>query len=92
MDRPFLPADLERNDQTMVNGFSAALSLARASDLVATVPDKHTAALRTGMFSFELPVPTQDFAVSMLWHPRVDADPAHRWLRGCVREICAVQK
>jgi hypothetical protein len=22
--------------------------------------------------------------VSMLWHPRMDGDAAHRWLRGCV--------
>jgi DNA-binding transcriptional LysR family regulator len=27
--------------------------------------------------------------ISLLWHPRLDADPAHRWLRGCVRDICA---
>jgi len=29
--------------------------------------------------------------VSLLWHPRLDADPAHRWLRACVREVCAGQ-
>ena len=56
--------------------------------LVATVPDKHTAALRAGMFSFELPFDARGFSVSMLWHPRVDADPSHRWLRACVREVC----
>ena len=88
IDRPFLPADLKRNDRTIVSGFSAALSLARASDLVATVPDKHTATLRAGMVSFELPFAARDFTVSMLWHPRVDADPSHRWLRACVREVC----
>jgi DNA-binding transcriptional LysR family regulator len=27
--------------------------------------------------------------ISLLWHPRLDADPAHRWLRGCVRDACA---
>jgi len=30
-------------------------------------------------------------AVAMLWHPRRDGDAAHRWLRGCVREVCARQ-
>jgi len=25
----------------------------------------------------------------LLWHPRLDADPAHRWLRKCVRDVCA---
>lgn len=89
VDLPFLPAGLRRRVATLVGGFSAALALARASDLVATVPDRHTASLRHGMISFTLPLPTAEFTVSMLWHPRMDADPAHRWLRSCVREICA---
>jgi hypothetical protein len=29
-----------------------------------------------------------DITVSLLWHPRMDADPAHRWLRLCVRDVC----
>ena len=43
------------------------------------------------MHSFALPVATPDFTVSLLWHPRLDADAAHRWLRDCVREVCAPQ-
>ena len=66
-----------------------ALALARASDLIATVPERHTGSLRAGMHSFALPVATPEITVSLLWHPRLDADPAHRWLRGCVREACA---
>jgi hypothetical protein len=31
------------------------------------------------------------FTVSMLWHPRMDGDQAHRWLRAQVRAICASQ-
>jgi DNA-binding transcriptional LysR family regulator len=45
--------------------------------------------LRTGLHSFELPVPAPPITVSLFWHPRLDGDPAHRWLRGCVREVCA---
>lgn len=89
VDQPFLPADLNRVATTVVGGFAAALSLARLSDLVATVPDRHTAAMRTEMHSFALPAAAAAFTVSMLWHPRMEADPAHRWLRGCIREICS---
>jgi DNA-binding transcriptional LysR family regulator len=88
VDLPFLPPGLQRRVGSIVSGFSAALALARASDLVATVPDRHTENLRQGMVSFSLPMPVKEFAVSMLWHPRMDADPAHRWLRSCVRAIC----
>ncbi|OYX72776.1 MAG: hypothetical protein B7Y81_05100 [Caulobacter sp. 32-67-35] len=42
--------------------------------------------LREGLVSFSLPIPIPEFAVSLLWHPRMETDPAHRWLRGCVRE------
>jgi hypothetical protein len=41
------------------------------------------------MYSFPIPVSTPEFTISMLWHPRMDADQAHRWLRGHVRDICA---
>jgi DNA-binding transcriptional LysR family regulator len=74
---------------TIVGGFSTALALARASDLIASVPERHTGNLRDGLFSFDLPVNMPAFTVSMLWHPRLDADPAHRWLRRHVREVCA---
>lgn len=82
---------LERNIATIVDGFSSALALARTSDLIASVPEKHTGNLRAGMFSFALPIPTPEITVSMLWHPRLQADAAHRWLRECVREVCVGQ-
>jgi DNA-binding transcriptional LysR family regulator len=73
----------------LAGGFATAIALARSSDLIATVPEHHTGPLRAQMHSFVLPVATPPFTVSMLWHPRLDADPAHRWLRSCVREVCA---
>ena len=82
---------LERKIATIVGGFAAALALVRASDLVATVHERHTGILFTGMYSFALPLPIPQFTVSLLWHPRLDGDPAHRWLRGCVRDACAGQ-
>lgn len=80
-------AGLERRIATVVNGFSTALALARETDLVATVPERHTEGLRTDMHSFALPVEVARFTISMLWHPRMDGDLAHRWLRGCVRSV-----
>ena len=80
---------LKRDIITIVGGFSTALALARTSDLIASVPERHTGNLRAGMHSFPLPVAMPEITVSLLWHPRLDADPAHRWLRGCVRDVCA---
>lgn len=89
VDDALAPLGLERHVAAIVGGFSAALALARATDLIATVPERHTAALRGGLFCFDLPVMVPEITVSLLWHPRLDADPAHRWLRGCVRAVCA---
>ncbi|OMH37981.1 LysR family transcriptional regulator [Motiliproteus sp. MSK22-1] len=91
VDEALEPLGLERNIVTMVAGFSTALALARKSDLIATVPELNTEGLRAGMHSFPLPFPPPEVTVSLLWHPRMDADPAHRWLRKSVREVCTEQ-
>lgn len=79
---------LQRQMATTVGGFASALALARQTDLIASVPERHTARIREGMLSFPLPFDVPEFSVSLLWHPRLDADPAHRWLRECVRAAC----
>ncbi|WP_332821991.1 LysR substrate-binding domain-containing protein, partial [Pseudomonas sp.] len=89
IDEALKSLGLAREVVTIVAGFSTALALARATELIVSVPERHTASLRAGMYSFPLPFTLPTFTVAMLWHPRMDADPAHRWLRGCLREVCA---
>lgn len=88
VDEQLRELGLSRMVVSSVDGFSAALALARGSDLIATVPDVHTAALREGMHSFPVPLTLRQFTVSLLWHPRLDSDPAHRWLREVVHDAC----
>ncbi|MEO6326642.1 MAG: LysR family transcriptional regulator [Thermoanaerobaculia bacterium] len=80
---------LEREIVTIVGSFSAAVAIARGSDLIASVPERQTGNLRAGMRTFPLPFPAPEVTVSLLWHPRMDADPGHRWLRGLVLQTCA---
>lgn len=89
IDNAMRDAGLERRIAMIVYGFSAALALAREMDLVATVAERHTGGLRKGMHAFPLPMETPRFTLSMLWHPRMDGDLAHRWLRGQIRRVCA---
>jgi DNA-binding transcriptional LysR family regulator len=79
---------LTRQISTIVAGFATAIALARDTDLIASVPERYTAHQREGLHSFALPLRLPPFTVAMLWHPRLDADLAHRWLRGCLREVC----
>lgn len=87
IDETLASLGLEREIVVVVGGFSSALALARASDLIASVPARHTAGLRGGMVTFALPFAAPELTVSMLWHLRLDADPAHRWLRECLCEV-----
>lgn len=89
IDEALTPLGLEREICVTVAGFSTALALARVSDLIASVPVRHTGNLRAGLHSFPLPVSTPEITVALFWHPRLNADPAHRWLRGQVRDVCA---
>ncbi len=89
VDAALAALGLEREIGVVLSGFAAALTLARATDLVATVPARHTATLRAGLRTFALPFACPELTVSLLWHPRMDADPAHRWLREVIRSVCA---
>jgi DNA-binding transcriptional LysR family regulator len=91
LDEALEARGLARDIAVSVAGFSAALALVRGSDFVATLPERHTAALREGLHGFALPFELEPLTISLLWHPRLDADPAHRWLRGCVREACSAE-
>jgi DNA-binding transcriptional LysR family regulator len=86
---------LKRAILVVVPGYPDAMRIARQSDLVAIVPQSclgnslrsdHDAT--SGLQSFELPVATPGFMISAMWHPRMDADPAHRWLRETVMSVC----
>ncbi len=84
---------LARTIAAAVPSFPAALAVARHSDLIALVPASfigaqgHDAALTT-FITFALPVATGIITVSQMWHPRLDADPVHRWLRQHVLDAC----
>lgn len=85
---------LSRTVAVVVPGFPDALRLARSSDLVAAVPRSclgnalSGGRAAAGLKSFALPVPLPEHSVSAMWHPRMDADPAHRWLRNTVIALC----
>jgi len=86
---------LTRTIRLVVPSYPDAMRVVRCSDLVAIVPrsclgnalaSDHVAIL--GLDSFELPVRTQEFNIRAIWHPRLDADPAHRWLRDTIVTVC----
>jgi DNA-binding transcriptional LysR family regulator len=85
---------LRREVVAVVPGFPDAVRIARNTDLVALLPRSGLASptgadpTGLGLVGFDLPVRTPPIAISAMWHPRMDADPAHRWLRDTVLAVC----
>jgi DNA-binding transcriptional LysR family regulator len=68
---------------------AGGLFLIKDSDLVGIMPSRigQEAIRGLGLQTFKLPLDLPPLEVSMAWHPRYDADGAHRWLRETVREV-----
>ncbi|MFF7766475.1 LysR family transcriptional regulator [Streptomyces massasporeus] len=71
-----------------VGTFPASLFVVRTTDLTGLISYWSVPMARAlGVATFEVPLPLPPLQVGLAWHPRHDADPAHAWLRGAVREI-----
>ena len=82
---------LRRTVAAMVPSFRAALCIAEVTDLVALVPASfftHLGGQSKTLVAFALPVSTEPIVISQMWHPRLERDPGHRWLRGLVLAVC----
>jgi DNA-binding transcriptional LysR family regulator len=99
VDEALAVLGLSRTVVVVVPSFRAALAIASVSDLVALVTGSFFNATQVHqaksgpavMRSFPLPVRTEAITISQMWHPRFDADPAHRWLRALVLKNCRDQ-
>ncbi|CAM05846.1 LysR family transcriptional regulator [Saccharopolyspora erythraea NRRL 2338] len=79
---------LRRRVAVVLPSHTAAMFLARDTDLVCLTPaiSGNGTAEALGLHTFEVPLELPPVEVGMAWHPRNDADPAHRWLRDHIRE------
>ncbi|AIU28235.1 LysR family transcriptional regulator [Pandoraea pnomenusa] len=95
VDLAIASSETPRNVPVVVPSYTSAMQLVRHSDWLAIVPRSclgnafapdHAASM--GLQPFDLPLAASDFHVSAIWHPRLDHDPAQRWFRTHVRELC----
>lgn len=80
---------LSRSVKLWVPSFLPALIAAATSDLVAYIPEylEPTAVSVFGLHIFRIPLELEPVTIMQAWHPRFDADPAHRLLRESTRKV-----
>jgi len=88
VDDALAEVGLRRKIVSVVPGFPSALAVAQASDLIALVPASFIRQTALPLHVFELPFKTRTITVSQMWHPRMEKDPAHRWLRQTILAVC----
>ena len=84
----------KRKIASVVPGFPTALSVALESDLIAMIPALYllNQQVTDQVHVFELPFKSRRITVSQMWHPRMERDPGHRWLREQILAICGVAR
>jgi DNA-binding transcriptional LysR family regulator len=82
--------NLKRRISLVVPSFQTAIVAAAHSRLVASIPQYLSrSAESSGLRVFAIPVPVHPVTIFQVWHPRFGSDPAHQFLRECVRRICS---
>ena len=88
VDEALAGLGLTRHVVGSVGSYPASLFVLRETDLVGLVGRwARPLAAALGLVAFDIPLPLPAAPVGFAWHPRHDADPAHAWLRSCVREL-----
>ena len=73
--------------------FANAIPVVQDSDILGLVPLSCSACFASGarqndLAYFDLPVETPAINISLIWHPRMQTDPLHRWLRETIMTVC----
>jgi DNA-binding transcriptional LysR family regulator len=83
VDRVLAERGLQRRIRCVVPYFAAALHTVAATDDVLTVSETAARAVAhvLPIRLVEPPLPLPSYPVNLLWHPRLDSEPANQWLR-----------
>jgi DNA-binding transcriptional LysR family regulator len=90
VDEALAELGLKRRVVGSVGTFPSSLFIIRDTDLVGQITSWSLPLASTlGLATFDVPLPLPPLKLGLAWHPRHDADPAHAWLRGAVRDLHA---
>jgi len=81
-DRALARLKLRRKVRYSVPSFLLMPEILQTDDLVALIPSRLLRENEKRLVVLKPPIEVPGFDVIAVWHPRVDKDIAHRWLRG----------
>lgn len=94
IDARLLDLGLRRTIAMVAPTFVAGMFALPGSKLIMPAPEHMVwslATLESRIRAFRIPLKLDSFAMRQAWHPRVDNDAVHRWLRSTVVEVCKQQ-
>lgn len=87
---------LQQRVALIAPNFHSAIFALADSDLIAPLMPRamlhNIERLGMRLRHFEFPLPLTPVTVVQAWHPRLDHDPAHRWLRQTIKQTCNADK
>jgi DNA-binding transcriptional LysR family regulator len=86
-DRALARLGRRRTVRYSVPSFLLLPDMLQTDDLIAVVPSRLLAATDGRLVQLKPPIDVPGFDVIAVWHPRVDSDAAHRWLRRSLTQI-----
>ncbi|WP_375423732.1 LysR family transcriptional regulator [uncultured Friedmanniella sp.] len=88
--RSLVEAGVNPRVQTVVNSFLALPLLVPGTDRIAMVPERVARAMpASGLRVLECPVSTGPLVVALWWHPQLERDAEHIWLRERIAAVGA---
>lgn len=89
VERALAEAHASRTSVLRVATPYAALAAAAQSELIATVERSlvESVADSLGLLSVTFPLKIEGPRLLQVWHPRLDLDPQHIWLRRCIKSV-----
>jgi DNA-binding transcriptional LysR family regulator len=82
----------ERAVSVSIQSYALAPLVLANSDCICTLPRRFLERFRTVLEIYAPPLALSPFQMTLFWHPRMQTDPAHKWLRSQVTQATNRQR
>jgi DNA-binding transcriptional LysR family regulator len=92
IDAALAGAGRERSVSVSIQSYALAPLVLNNSDCICTLPSRFLERFKTSLEIFAPPLVLAPFQMKLFWHPRMQTDPAHTWLRKQVMQATSLRR